>query len=67
MKTIFIDSYKTIDEHCTVIFQDLSDLKISIIFNRITSKIGIYTLYALINQLFKFHRNQTSSSAIPTV
>ena len=44
MKTIFIDSHKTIEEHYTVIFQELSDLKTSITFNRITSKL-VYILY----------------------
>ena len=46
MNTILIDSYKTIEEYCTVIFQELSDFKMSIIFNRFTSKL-VYRLYVL--------------------
>ena len=43
MKRIFIDSYKTIEECYTVIFQELSDFEMSIIFNIFTAKL-IYIL-----------------------
>ena len=44
MKTIFIGSYKTIEEHYMAIFQELSNLKMSIIFNKYASKL-VYILY----------------------
>ena len=44
MKTIFIGSHKTIEEHYTIIFQELSDLKTSIIFNGFTLKL-VYIIY----------------------
>ena len=48
MKTIFIGSYKTIEECYRVIFPKISAFK---------SQIEMYTLYTLINQLYKFHKD----------
>ena len=67
MKTIFIGSYKTIEEYYAVIFQKLSNLKMLIIFNESTSKNGICSLYTISNKMHKFHKNQTGSFAILTV
>ena len=60
MKTIFTDSYKTTEEYYGVIFAKLSEFKNQIFFMNLL-QIGIFTLYTLINQLYKFQRNQTSS------
>ena len=44
MKTIFIGSHKTIEEHFTIIFEELCDLKMLIILNGFTLKL-VYRLY----------------------
>ena len=67
MKTIFIGSYKTIEECYTVIFQELCDLKNIRYLTRICFKIYIYTLYTLIDQFNKFHKDQTSTLRVSTV
>ena len=52
MKTVFIGSYKTIEEHCTVISQELSVLGTSNFVNEFTPKsVYILYLYTLLSQL----------------
>ena len=66
MKTIFIASYKSIEECYTVISPKCSELKSHIFSTEFLQNWYIF-LYTLINQLYKYHKDQTSCFAIPTV
>ena len=63
MKTVFIDSYKTIEKYYRVIFAKLNEFESQIFFTDLL-QIGIYTTYTLINQLYMFHKDQTSTFGI---
>ena len=67
MKTIFKHSYKTIGDHCTVIFTEIVIILDVKLIKQICFKIGMYTLHTLLNRQCKFHKDWTSSLATPAV
>ena len=63
MKTNFMGSYKTIEEHYTVIFQELSVLECQLFSTELLQNWYVYSIYPQ-QLLYKFHKDWTSSFGI---
>ena len=66
------DFYRLLQDHRRALYSYFFSSKIKLVKNvklyqQIYSKISVYTLYTLISQLCKFHKDQTRSFAVLAV